>query len=45
MRNWQVVGITRRLCWMEAEYGCSLGASFPRVFQVNSEVPILAWIL
>lgn len=44
MRNWQVVGITRRLCWMEAEYRCSLGA-FSRVFPVDSEAPILARVL
>lgn len=26
MRNWQVVGITQRLWWREAEYRCILGA-------------------
>lgn len=33
MRNWQVVGITRRLWWREAEYRCSLGAFSPGYFR------------
>lgn len=41
MRNWQVMGIARRLWWLEAEYRCSSGA-FSQGISSDSGAP--SWL-